>query len=145
LKNYAAAKLSVKTMAISKNNLTGVWHGLYSYPAYLEPVFFVASLISHGSSFSGTTHEAQTGAKGAPLKLFAALTGTLTGNTVDFLKTYDQSHSVEHSILYNGELNFDQSEIEGTWTIPGYWSGRFLMMRSAGMKEEIIRKAYEHV
>ena len=39
-----------------EQNLTGVWHGLYSYPDGVS-VSFVATLIESGSSLSGSTHE----------------------------------------------------------------------------------------
>ena len=34
----------------SPQNLTGVWHGLYSYPYNRAPVSFVATLIEAGSA-----------------------------------------------------------------------------------------------
>lgn len=128
-----------------KDTLTGVWHGLYSYPAYQQPVFFVATLIASGPSFSGTTHEAAIGQTGAPLTLFANLSGSQAGTSVEFLKTYDGTGGWTHSVNYAGELNADLSEIEGTWTIASQWSGRFLMIRSKGISEEVVRRAYERV
>jgi hypothetical protein len=130
---------------MAKNNLTGLWHGLYSYPAYLEPVFFVATLYTSGQSFSGTTHEAFIGRKGAPLTLYATVSGGQSGGEISFAKTYDGTHGWKHNVAYEGELSADGSEIEGRWTIPGNWSGRFLMIRSAGMSEQVIREAYEKV
>jgi hypothetical protein len=126
-----------------KTSLTGVWHGLYSYQAYMEPVYFVATLISFGQVFSGTTHEAAEGRSGAPLKSFAAVEGSLADSFVSFVKTYDGSAGRQHAVDYEGSLSGDGLEIEGTWTIPGDWSGRFLMIRNSGASEKAVRKVYE--
>ncbi len=121
--------------------MTGLWHGLYSYPARLRPVFFVATLISHGSGFSGRTQEAAVGAEGAPLALGAAVAGRATGGTVEFTKTYEGAW--QHAVRYAGRLSADRTEIEGAWTIPGVWSGRFLMMRGEKAEEAELRRAWE--
>jgi hypothetical protein len=39
----------------------------------------------------------------------------------------------------------DGMEIEGRWRIPGIWSGKFLMVRSRGKEESVVRKAFEPV
>ena len=121
--------------------LTGLWTGLYSYPSRLRPVFFVATLISHGPAFSGRTEEAADSAAGAPLALGAALTGQEGSGLVAFTKTYEGAW--EHSVLYAGRLSPDRTEIEGRWTIPGAWTGRFLMMRGERAGETELRRAWE--
>ena len=68
-------------------SMTGLWHGLYSYPARLRPVFFVATLISRRPRFSGRTQEPAVGAAGAPLPLGAAVAGRAGGGTVGVTKT----------------------------------------------------------
>jgi hypothetical protein len=132
-------------MRANEKNLTGVWHGLCSYQVALEPAFFVATLVSFGDAFNGTTHEAALGRKGAPLTLFASVDGGVSGRAVHFAKTYDGTGDWRHTVNYAGTLSADVSEIEGTWSITNDWSGRFLMMRAAGMSEEIIREVYERV
>ena len=37
------------------------------------------------------------------------------------------------------------TEIKGTWRIPGYWSGKFLMIRSPGKVAAVTRKVAERV
>lgn len=123
--------------------LTGIWHGLYSYPAALEPVYFVATLLDAGSSLHGSTHEAAIGRTGAPLTVMASLVGGREGGTVHFLKTYDGTGDWRHAVAYAGALSARGAEIEGQWSIPGDWSGRFLMMRSAGATEAAVRKVFE--
>jgi hypothetical protein len=129
----------------SNDSLTGIWNGLYSYPKFLEPVYFVATLISHGQGFSGSTHEAQYGAAQAPLVLFASVSGQLLNLQVSFLKTYDGSNGWSHSVSYEGQLNPERTEIEGSWTLPSNWTGRFLMIRGNGVEESVVRKAYAKV
>jgi hypothetical protein len=126
-------------------NLTGVWNGLYSYPKYLEPVFFVATLISHGDHFSGSTHEAVEGRSGAPLTLFASVDGVLDEGLVSFRKTYDGAGGWSHSLMYFGMLSADRNEIEGQWVLPAGWSGRFMMIRRTGVSESVVRRQYEKI
>ncbi len=130
---------------MKRADLTGIWHGLYSYPEYLEPVFFVATLISHGHHFSGTTHEAQMGQRGSPLTVFAAVDGVLDANQVSFKKTYDGSGGWSHALMYHGQLSEDRTEIEGLWVFPDSWTGRFMMIRGTGLSESVVREAYERV
>jgi hypothetical protein len=128
---------------MAKQALTGVWHGLYSYPRYSEPVYFMATLIEAGKHLSGSTHEAVQGSRGSPLTVYAMLDGVQDENAVSFTKLYDGSGGWKHKVLYSGTLSADRLEIEGEWHIPGDWSGRFLMIRSGGASEEVVRKVYE--
>jgi hypothetical protein len=123
--------------------LTGVWHGLYSYPAELEPVYFVATLIETASALHGRTREATVGRAGAPLTAEATLEGRREGSYVGFTKAYDSGAGFTHAIAYRGVLSTDGGEIEGEWAIPGDWSGRFLMIRDAGANEKAVRRAFE--
>jgi hypothetical protein len=132
-------------MSTASHNLTGVWHGLYSYAAYREPVYFVATLIDAGSFVSGTTHESEVGETGAPLTLFASVDGVKSGNGVSFTKLYDGSAGWDHAVAYDGVLNGDATEIEGTWRINAEASGRFLMIRSRGATEQVARKRFVEV
>lgn len=124
-------------------SLTGVWHGLYSYQTHLEPVYFVATLIDGGASLTGMTHEAAVGQAGTPLTVFASIAGSRSGSAVDFLKSYDGSGGFAHAVSYAGQLSADGNEIEGHWSIPGDWSGRFLMIRNTGVTERSVREVYE--
>lgn len=135
-------------MTSKAKNLTGVWHGLYSYQSYREPVYFVATLIDGGTSFSGTTHESEIGEAGAPLTLFASIDGSCSGSSVDFTKAYDGSSGWDHSVSYAGSLNADATEIEGLWHVissetGAKATGRFLMIRSRGATETVVRYAFE--
>jgi hypothetical protein len=120
-------------------DLTGVWSGLYSYPDG-RSTSFVATLIDSGGALSGTTHEPSAG--GATL--YASLGGSRRDAAVAFTKIYqrpDRDH--RQPIVYEGALNGDGTEIEGRWTILSVWSGKFLMIRSAGRAAMVSRKKFE--
>jgi hypothetical protein len=126
-----------------KTSLTGVWQGLYSYMAFREPVYFVATVIQSGTMLTGTVQEAEIGRNGAPLNLFAYISGAKVGNAVTFAKTYDGSGGWNHAVHYDGMLNGDASEVEGRWEIVNEGSGRFLMIRSPGATEAVARLIFE--
>lgn len=129
------------------DNLTGVWHGLYSYDFAAGPIYFVATLLCGGSWLSGTSHEAINEIHGQTLTLFAAIEGHIEGQNVSFVKTYDGTGGWSHMVPYQGVLSTDKSEIEGTWHISqtGYQeaTGRFLMIRNNGANEAVVREVYE--
>jgi len=124
-------------------NLTGVWSGRYFYPRELAPVSFVATLIETATSLTGATHEPAGPATGTVR--YATLQGQRDGNAVSFVKTYDNAGPNVDPIHYSGILNGDGTEIEGTWRILGNWSGKFLMIRSAGKVAAVARKVAERV
>ena len=124
-------------------NLTGVWHGLYSYPIARAPVSFVATLIESASAVSGTTHE-PCAFGGSPNEvLYATLLGSREDRAVAFVKTYDGANPHYRTVTYEGTLSPDGTEIEGRWIVPGNWSGKFLMIRSAGKAETVSRNVFE--
>ena len=102
---------------------------------------FVATLIETASSVSGTTHE-PCAVGGRPNEtLFATLVGSRQDGAVSFTKTYDGANPLYGTVAYDGRLSGDRTEIEGRWNIPGVWSGKFLMVRSAGKTAQVARKA----
>lgn len=122
------------------DTLTGVWHGQYAYPMALEPVHFVATLIDSGGAISGSTHET-TGRPGeGSQRRLAIVEGARDGANVRFVKIYAPASADHQDVIYTGALNADRSEIEGTWMIPGDWSGRFLMIRSRGTAAAVERR-----
>lgn len=132
-------------MARENERLTGIWHGLYTYVGEPEPVYFVATLIDAGTAFTGLTQESEIGESGAPLALHASIDGLRRGPSVVFTKTYNGSGGWNHSVAYDGILSTDRTEIEGRWTIGPEASGRFLMIRSSGASETVVRKAFARV
>ena len=127
----------------ASRNLTGVWNGRYFYPRELAPVSFVATLIETATRLTGATHEPAGPPTGTVR--YATLQGQRDGNAVSFVKTYDNAGPNVDPIHYSGILNGDATEIAGTWRILGSWSGKFLMIRSAGKVAAVARKVAERV
>jgi hypothetical protein len=127
----------------SARNLTGIWHGIYAYPIARAPVSFVATLIDTASTVSGTTHEPCTIGGSPNETLYATLLGSRRNSTVAFVKTYDGANPRYGTVAYEGTLSPDGTEIEGRWTVPGNWSGKFLMIRPAGKTEAVARRMFE--
>jgi len=129
-------------MADDARALTGVWHGLYTYPDG-RSVSFVATLIDSAGALSGSTHEPGGHGDAASGTLYAMIAGKRGGNTVTFRKTYDGKVPRYHAVDYAGTLDAEATEIAGRWIIPGVWSGTFLMIRPARMEESVERKAVQ--
>ncbi len=127
-------------MSGEQASVTGVWNGLFTYPDGVDPGHFVATLLEFGGSLSGTTHEPNLW--NADITLFATLNGSRVEDSVRFVKTYDGSGGWSHAVDYEGRLSGDRSEIEGVWTIPGQWSGRFLMIRAGRAVTAERREAF---
>jgi hypothetical protein len=130
--------------AAAQTSLTGLWHGQFSYPRIMAPEFFTANLLATADLLGGSIQEtAQSGRhKG---KIFhASITGRRAGNQVRFTKRYETPPRL-HSVHYEGTLNADATEIEGTWTVPNFWSGRFLMIRSSGVTAKAGKRVAETV
>ncbi len=113
-----------------RQSLTGVWHGLYMFDENHEVESFVATLMETGPFLTGTTHEDAICDDGVRRRLLATVDGEREGAAVYFDKTYDGTAGWNHLVRYQGALNSDWTEVEGRWTVPGAWSGRFLMIRS---------------
>jgi hypothetical protein len=128
-----------------ERNLTGIWNGLYTYP-HGQSTAFVATLIETAGSLSGTTHEPNTSGDAPGTTLLATLSGSRRDSAVTFTKRYDPPGPRTGSpVRYEGALNADGTEIEGRWIIAGMWSGKFLMIRSAGQETTVSRKVSERV
>lgn len=124
-------------MDAQTQDLTGVWNGLYSYPDG-RSVTFVATLIESGTTLTGSTHEPCVGGGCPAGTLFASLMGSRDGSAVSFRKTYEAAGPHFRTVNYEGRLNAEATEIEGRWSIPGVWSGKFMMIRPLrdALKEE---------
>jgi len=128
---------------VISQSLTGIWHGIYSYPLPRASVSFVATLIETARAVSGTTHEPCTIGGSSNEILYATLLGSRQDSAVAFVKTYDGANPRYGTVAYDGTLSPDGTEIEGRWTVPGNWSGKFLMIRPAGKAEVAARTVFE--
>jgi hypothetical protein len=117
-------------LADASDLLTGDWQGIYYYPIRWEPVPFEASLIEFDSLVTGTTAEVGRGNGELAQKLQGHIDGERYGDALHFSKIYvGMSAQHDKEILYAGTVHDGGSRIEGTWTIPGDWSGVFKMTR----------------
>ena len=116
------------------HDLSGDWIGNYSYPGELEPVPFEAILFESNGQLTGETE-----GPGHTLDMgevaHALVHGSRSGAQVTFTKVYD---TIEHDpVLYEGMLDDAGTEIQGSWTIVGEWSGSFLMRRAIAAEDEV--------
>ncbi len=123
-------------------NLTGLWHGQYSYPSATHaPVPFTANLIEAEGAIGGSITERAVVGKAVSRTLYATIAGRRSGGAVSFMKQYEAQCGPYTSVAYYGALSGDGLEIDGEWIASG-WSGRFLMIRASGLKS-IARKTIE--
>jgi hypothetical protein len=123
-------------------NLSGVWHGQFSYTSGQQPASFTASLLERNALVDGDTEEV--GAVGAARgeTLTAQVQGRRTGQEITFLKLYDGAFDEYDAVQYVGEISDDGSEILGRWSIPGEGSGEFMMIRSGHDPLAALRVAH---
>jgi hypothetical protein len=128
-----------------EQNLTGVWHGLYSYSNGLS-VSFVATLVEIAGLLSCSIEEPCMTRQCPSDIIHAALAGRRQASAVTFMKTYEQAGpGYENPVAYDGALSSDANEIEGRWNIPGSLSGKFMMIRSASRAVAVERKVSERI
>ncbi len=116
------------------SDLGGHWHGFYNMPDSGPPTPFEAELRDTGGLLSGETSEEGDTPDCYGMILRGVIDGHRSGARVSFTKRYDYLPRADYAILYEGNLAPGGDEIEGRWTIPGVWSGSFLMVRAR--KEE---------
>ncbi len=127
-------------------SLTGVWHGLYNYPARhrMPESHFTATIIDSGGALSGTIHEMMNHRDRPATEANAWVEGWVEGSQVHFIKAYDGTGGHVHSLAYDGTLNGERDEIEGRWTVvKNGFSGRFLMIRKRGQGAAAKVEAFE--
>jgi hypothetical protein len=125
-------------------SLTGLWHGQFSYPLVKAPEFFTANLLESSELIGGSIQETVQNGRHKGRIFYASVSGQRTGNQVRFTKRYETPPRV-HSVYYEGMLNADATEIEGTWTVPNSWSGKFLMIRSTGLIQKATKRVAEKI
>jgi hypothetical protein len=126
-------------------DLSGHWHGFYNMPVDEPPTLFEAELLDTGGLLSGESTEEGDTPDCFGMTLHAVIDGRRDGDRVAFTKRYDYLPRADYAIDYEGVLAPGGDEIEGRWTIPGVWSGTFLMVRASRQSEAIERQASEKV
>jgi hypothetical protein len=130
---------------MSGGDLSGRWHGFYSYAGGAHACAFEAELRDHGGEIVGISFEVAQFGPSPGAMLSASVEGRRNGRAVDFAKTYDDVGLAGYTIHYAGTLAEGGNEIDGAWSIPGEHSGTFLMVREGGAEAEEERHAAEEV
>lgn len=116
------------------DSLSGSWTGRFDYNnvALGTPVSFDAVLMESGDALRGEVVEPNTFRKEATDTLLAVLTGTRSGASVTFTKTYTDFEADEDPV-YVGRVNATATRITGRWYFPGVPNvkGAFLLARTA--------------
>jgi hypothetical protein len=124
-------------------DLSGRWTGIYSYPAQFPPNTFEATIRDAGGLISGVIVQPREFFEPGGGAQHAVIDGSRDGASIRFVKIYDDlSRPTPH---YEGTVQPGGDEIEGRWTIPGDWSGTFMMIRASGAEEKLTRRVSEKV
>jgi hypothetical protein len=132
-------------MSQGRDDLTGDWSGFYSYPDGGPPNAFEAKLNESSGCVTGTTTELADMGELFGQPLHAVIDGHRAEKSVSFLKMYDCADEGYDVVRYEGTLDAEGNEIEGRWTVPGIWSGTFLMVRHGGANEELEEEIGERI
>lgn len=120
-------------------NLSGLWHGQFSYPRTFQPEFFTATLLDQAGHVSGSITEKATDPSHTTGIFYAQVSGHHTGAAVVFSKQYEGAARA-HVVHYTGQVNAEGTEISGVWRIEGSWSGPFLMVRAQPSQQQQVHR-----
>ena len=129
-------------MSGDRLDMTGLWEGVYAYPAFQGPTTpFVARIEETDGALTGSIMEPNTMGWSTE-ELEAALNGAREGRAVDFTKAYDGSSDAAHAVDYVGQLSDDGTLVTGVWSLAEL-DGTFEMRRSASLEEVLEAEAEE--
>jgi len=125
----AAAALASAPFATAQD-LSGTWTGGYVSNDQSDVNTFTVTLNAAGQTFTGTAFEVNRfGDASKAMFLTSLIQGTITPDgIVKFVKTYDGSGDIGHSVTYAGQLSDTGRRIQGTYDAAGT-VGRFEMVR----------------
>ena len=125
-------------------DVSGHWTGVFNFPRLLPPGGFEATLREVGGAISGVTIEPGDPFDPPGTILEAVIKGGRDQNLVTFRKIYDDELRPD-AVFYQGVIQQGGDEIRGEWTIPGEWSGTFLIVRAGKEEAEVKRRVSEEV
>ena len=109
--------------------LAGDWKGAYVAADGAGANTFDARLKQNGAVLTGTVTEPNTfGDRARAMFLTSTLAGTVRGDDVRFVKTYDGSGGVSHAVTYQGRLDATGRRVRGDYSVNGA-TGSFEMVR----------------
>ena len=130
-------------MSEAEYDLSGRWSGIYNYPAHYPPNSFEATIRDTGGLIAGEISQPGEFFEPPGTIQTAVIEGRREGSRLSFVKMYDDlRRPTPH---YHGIIQPGGDEIEGEWTIPGDWSGTFLMVRGPTAKAAEERQVEEKV
>ena len=125
------------------HDLSGQWSGIYNYPARYPPNSFEATIRDLGGLITGEISQPGEFFEAPGTVQHAMIEGSREGSILRFVKIYDDlSRPTPH---YSGTVQPGGDEISGEWTIPGDWSGTFLMIRGSRAGEKADKRVSEKV
>lgn len=111
-----------------ESDLSGHWVGMFNYPSEFPPNNFEAELRDTGGIVTGLITQPREVFDIAGPPRQAVIDGQRAGSQLSFVKIYDDLD--RPTVHYTGTIQPGGDEIEGIWTIPGDWSGTFMMVRA---------------
>ena len=125
------------------HDLSGQWSGIFNYPALYPPNQFEATISDVAGRITGVITQPREFFEEAGPPQQAVIDGSHEGTSLTLVKIYDDlDRPTPH---YRGTVQPGGDEIEGEWTIPGDWSGTFLMIRGARAAQAEERKLSETI
>ena len=109
-------------------DLGGSWQGQFTYSDGRPGVPMSIDLSDSNGQISGRTTEPNTFGDSSAAQLFANVSGSRSGNSIQFVKTYDGTGGQTHSVNYAGTINSSGTRITGSWSLRGA-SGGFVISR----------------
>ena len=118
--------------AAEVDKFNGTWSGAYRDWSEgglvpFEITIRVGTPISDYADISGSIAEPATFGNKEQSWLRATIAGEVRRDTIEFVKTYDGTGDVNHSVSYRGELDRDNGLILGRYTISSGESESFVI------------------
>lgn len=109
-------------------DLTGVWQGAFWSGDGAATIFQITIEDgTPGGDFTASVIEPNTFGDATTRFLQATAQGSVSGERLSMLKTYDGVGGVRHGVAYNGVVHSER-RITGTWIVQGA-QGRFEIVR----------------
>jgi hypothetical protein len=111
----------------------------------MPPNSFIARLIDHSGALTGETLELCDDPEEPQGEIVAIFTGQHREGEVTLEKRYDDLRRADYVVHYVGRVGDEGHEISGSWSIPGVWSGSFVMIRERDMSQPVEARVSESV
>ena len=110
------------------SQLTGTWAGRYEYSSgKMAGVDFTMKLIFSQGRITGSVIEPNTFGNKSSKNLYANFSGIVNGNRIQWIKKYDGTAGVSHSVAYSGRIDRATNRIVGNWRIGSNATGSFAL------------------